>query len=155
MSPVSSRIERREAARRSAPEQKKKIADPSAAWDEARRLAWAHRGRLVLGLALILVGQPLGFVLPYSSKLLVDEVIAKRRAELLPLIAAAAIAATILQVGISFSLSQILGVAAQRAITDMRKRVQAHVARLPVRYFDSTQTGILISRIMSDAEGVR
>src|SRR6266571_3927534 len=110
MSPVSSRIERREAARRSAPEQKKKIADPSAAWDEARRLAWAHRGRLVLGLALILVGQPLGFVLPYSSKLLVDEVIAKRRAELLPLIAAAAIAATILQVGISFSLSQILGV---------------------------------------------
>src|SRR5206468_3016281 len=154
MSPVSSRIERREAARRSAPEQKK-IADPSAAWDEARRLAWAHRGRLVLGLALILVGQPLGFVLPYSSKLLVDEVIAKRRAELLPLIAAAAIAATILQVGISFSLSQILGVAAQRAITDMRKRVQAHVARLPVRYFDSTQTGILISRIMSDAEGVR
>src|SRR6266536_3557800 len=155
MSPVSSRIERREAARRSAPEQKKKITDPAAAWDEARRLAWAHRERLVLGLALILVGQPLGFVLPYSSKLLVDEVIAKRRAELLPLIAAAAIAATILQVGISFSLSQILGVAAQRAITDMRKRVQAHVARLPVRYFDSTQTGVLISRIMSDAEGVR
>jgi len=155
MSPVSSRIERREAARRSAPEQKQKIADPSAAWDEARRLAWAHRERLVLGLALILVGQPLGFVLPYSSKLLVDEVIAKRRAELLPLIAAAAIAATILQVGISFSLSQILGVAAQRAITDMRRRVQEHVARLPVRYFDSTQTGVLISRIMSDAEGVR
>ena len=55
----------------------------------------------------------------------------------------------------SFALSQILGVAAQRAITDMRKRVQAHVMRLPVRYFDSTQTGVLISRIMSDAEGIR
>ena len=52
-------------------------------------------------------------------------------------------------------LSQILGVAAQRAITDMRKRVQARIMRLPVRYFDSTQTGILVARIMSDAEGVR
>ena len=156
MSPVSSRLERREAARRSAPEQKKKkIADPSAAWQEARQIAWAHRGRLALGLALILLSQPLGFVLPLTSKFLVDEVIAKRRAELLPLLAAAAVAATVLQAAISFALSQVLGVAAQRAITEMRKRVQAHVARLPVRYFDSTQTGILISRIMSDAEGVR
>ena len=52
-------------------------------------------------------------------------------------------------------LSQVLGVAAQRAITDMRRRVEAHVARLPVRYFDSTQAGVLISRIMTDAEGIR
>src|SRR5215813_1855939 len=134
MSPVSSRIERREAARRSAPEQrKKKIADPSGAWQEARELAWAHRGRLAVGLLLILLNQPLGFVLPYSSKLLVDEVIAKRRAELLPWLAAAAVAATLLQSATSFTLSQLLGVAAQRAITEMRKRVQAHVARLPVR----------------------
>ena len=55
----------------------------------------------------------------------------------------------------SFALSQVLGVAAQRAITDMRRRVEAHVVRLPVRYFDSTQTGVLISRIMTDAEGIR
>ena len=156
MSPVSSRLDRHEAARRSAPEKKKKkLADPSAAWQEARDLAWAHRARLALGLVLILLGQPLGFVLPYASKLLVDEVIAKHRAELLPLLAAAAAAATMLQAAISFTLSQVLGVAAQRAITDMRKRVQAHVERLPVRFFDSTQTGVLISRIMSDAEGVR
>ena len=156
MSPVSSRLERHEATRRRAPEkQKKKLADPSAAWQEARDLAWAHRGRLILGLALILLSQPLGFVLPYASKLLVDEVIAKHRADLLPLLALASAAATIAQAGISFTLSQVLGVAAQRAITDMRKRVQTHVERLPVRFFDSTQTGVLISRIMSDAEGVR
>ena len=55
----------------------------------------------------------------------------------------------------SFSLSQVLGVAAQRAITEMRKKVQAQIARLPVSYFDSTQTGKLISRIMNDAEGIR
>jgi len=63
--------------------------------------------------------------------------------------------ATLVQAATSFVLSQILGVAAQRAITDMRKRVQARVMHLPVRYFDSTQTGVLVSRIMSDAEGIR
>jgi subfamily B ATP-binding cassette protein MsbA len=63
--------------------------------------------------------------------------------------------ATLVQAVTSFALSQILGVAAQRAITDMRKRVQARVMHLPVRYFDSTQTGVLVSRIMSDAEGIR
>jgi subfamily B ATP-binding cassette protein MsbA len=63
--------------------------------------------------------------------------------------------ATAVQAVTSFLNSQILGVAAQRAITDMRKRVQAHIMRLPVRYFDSTQSGVLLSRIMSDAEGIR
>jgi len=156
MSPVSSRIERHEAARQREPEQKRrKIKDPSGAWQEARALAWAHRGRLAIGLGLMLLSQPLGFVLPFSSKYLVDEVIAKHRPGLLPLLAIASAAATFTQAGISFTLSQVLGVAAQRAITDMRKRVQAHVERLPVRFFDSTQTGVLISRIMSDAEGVR
>jgi ABC-type multidrug transport system fused ATPase/permease subunit len=67
----------------------------------------------------------------------------------------AAGAATLVQAVTSFGLSQVLGVAAQRAITEMRRRVEAHVARLPVRYFDSTQSGALISRIMSDAEGIR
>ena len=70
-------------------------------------------------------------------------------------LALAAGAATIIQAVTSFALSQVLGVAAQRAITDMRRRIEAHVARLPVRYFDSTQAGVLISRIMSDAEGIR
>ena len=73
---------------------------------------------------------------------------------LMPL-ALAAGAATVVQAVTSFALSQVLGVAAQRAITDMRRRVEAHVARLPVRYFDSTQIRRLISRIMTDAEGIR
>jgi ATP-binding cassette, subfamily B, putative efflux pump len=70
-------------------------------------------------------------------------------------LALAAGAATFVQATSSFALSQVLGVAAQRAITEMRKSVQEHVARLPIRYFDSTQTGVLISRIMTDAEGIR
>src|SRR5918992_1545347 len=120
-----------------------------------RVLVWAHRRRLIIGLVLMLVSRLAGLVLPASSKWLIDDVVGKGRTELLMPIAFASGAATIIQAVTSFALSQILGVAAQRAITDMRKRVQARVMRLPVRYFDSTQTGILVSRIMSDAEGIR
>jgi subfamily B ATP-binding cassette protein MsbA len=116
---------------------------------------WARRWRLSAGLLLMLVSRGAGLVLPILSKFLVDEVIAKKRVDLIGTLALIAGAATVVQAVTSFALSQVLGVAAQRAITDMRRRVQAHVARLPVGYFDVTQTGILISRIMSDAEGIR
>jgi ABC-type multidrug transport system fused ATPase/permease subunit len=137
------------------PNNKKKNVSSAAAWREARELVWTHRRRLATGLALMLVSRLAGLVLPASSKWLIDEVVGKNRTELLMPIALAAGAATLVQAVTSFALSQILGVAAQRAITDMRKRVQARVMRLPVRYFDSTQTGVLVSRIMSDAEGIR
>src|SRR3954447_8935782 len=127
----------------------------SAAWQEAKALIWARRGRLSLGLALMLVNRVAGLVLPATSKFLIDDVIGKGRADLLMPIAVAAGAATLVQAMSSFALSQVLGVAAQRAITEMRRRVEAHVARLPVTYFDSTQSGVLISRIMTDAEGIR
>jgi ABC-type multidrug transport system fused ATPase/permease subunit len=115
----------------------------------------ARKGRLALGLLLMLVNRLVGLVLPATSKFLIDDVIGRGRAELLMPLALAAGAATLVQAVTSFALSQVLGVAAQRAITDMRRRIEAHVARLPVRYFDSTQAGVLISRIMSDAEGIR
>jgi subfamily B ATP-binding cassette protein MsbA len=124
-------------------------------WREARELVWARRGRLSFGLILMLISRGAGMVLPATSKYLIDDVIGKGRHELLPLLAMAAGAATIIQALTSFTLSQILGVAAQRAITDMRKRVEQHVLRLPISYFDSTKSGVLISRIMTDAEGVR
>jgi ABC-type multidrug transport system fused ATPase/permease subunit len=127
----------------------------SAAWQEARALIWARRGRLSLGLLLMLVNRLSGFVLPATSKYLVDDVIGKGRVQMLAPLALAAGAATAVQAVTAFGLSQVLGVAAQRAITDMRRRVEAHVARLPVAYFDSTQAGVLISRIMTDAEGIR
>jgi subfamily B ATP-binding cassette protein MsbA len=127
----------------------------SAAWQEARALIWARRGRLSLGLSLMLVNRLSGLVLPATSKYLIDDVVGRGRAELLAPLALAAGAATLVQAVSSFALSQVLGVAAQRAITDMRRRVEAHVARLPISYFDSTQSGVLISRIMTDAEGIR
>jgi len=136
------------------PEAKKKIRW-SSAWAEARELIWAHRRRLMLGAVLMIVNQAMGLVLPASTKYLIDVVIAQNRTDLLWKIALAAGGATIVQALTSFSLSQVLGVAAQRAITEMRKNVQEQVSRLPINYFDSTQTGKLISRIMNDAEGIR
>jgi ABC-type multidrug transport system fused ATPase/permease subunit len=136
-------------------EEKKKKIRWSSAWADARELIWAHRTRLALGAVLMLVNQAMGLVLPASTKYLIDVVIVKGRTDLLWKIALAAAVATVVQALTSFSLSQVLGVAAQRAITEMRKKVQAQIARLPVSYFDSTQTGKLISRIMNDAEGIR
>jgi ABC-type multidrug transport system fused ATPase/permease subunit len=136
-------------------EKQKKKLDAAAVWREARELIWARRGRISLGLGLMLVNRFAGLVLPGSSKYLIDDVIGDGRADLLVPLALAVGAATLVQAVTSFSLSQVLGVAAQRAITDMRRRVEEHVARLPVRYFDATQAGQLISRIMSDAEGIR
>src|SRR2546428_3419739 len=132
----------------------KKTITPGA-WQEARGLIYAHRGRLGLGLALLLVNRLAGLVLPASSKWVIDRVIGQHHPELLLPLALAAGAATLVQALTGFALSQVLGVAAQRAITDMRRTVQAYVLRLPVSYFDSTKSGILISRIMSDAEGIR
>src|SRR5438309_4104492 len=132
----------------------KKTITPGA-WQEARALIYAHRGRLAVGLALMLVNRLAGLVLPSSSKWVIDRVINQHHPELLLPLALAAGGATLVQAITGFGLSQILGVAAQRAITDMRRTVQAYVLRLPISYFDSTKSGVLISRIMTDAEGIR
>jgi len=127
----------------------------SGALEEARELIWKHRRRLGLGLFLMVINRMAGLVLPASSKYLMDNIIGAKQWELLPNLALVVGAATLVETATSFANSQVLGVAAQRAITDMRKEVEAHVMRLPVRYFDSTKTGVLISRIMTDAEGIR
>jgi subfamily B ATP-binding cassette protein MsbA len=135
-------------------EEKKKI-DYSTAWQEARSLMWAARSRLALGALLMIPSQLSSFVLPASTQFLIDNVFPNKRFDLLTWFAIAVAISTALGAVSTFALSQVLGVAAQRAITEMRKRVQAQIERLPVNYFDSTQTGQLISRIMSDAEGIR
>lgn len=136
------------------PDEKKKI-DYSSAWAEARKIVWNARWRLLLGSVLLLISRLAGMVLPASTKFIGDEVFINQRYDLIKWIALAIGISTLVQGTTSFALSQILGVAAQRAITEMRKRVQAHVERLPISYFDSTQSGQLISRIMNDADGIR
>ena len=127
----------------------------SSAWRESRELFIAHRYRLALGLAVMLVNRLSGMVLPATSKYLFDDVIKGHREDMLMTLALVGGGATFIQAISSYSLSQILGVAAQRAINDLRRDVQSHVLNLPVRFFDSTTSGNLVSRIMTDAEGVR
>ncbi len=133
----------------------KKKPDIKTAWRESRELMWRHRRPLAIGMMLMVINRFAGLVLPASSKFIIDNVIGDGRADLLMPVALAVLGATVIQAITSFSLSQVVSVAAQRAIAEMRRSVQAHVLRLPVRYFDSTQTGILINRVMSDAEGIR
>lgn len=134
---------------------KKKKIDAAAAWREARVIIWRQRRKLALGGVLMVVNRAAGLVLPGSSKYLIDRVIGEHQAQLLVPVGIAVGVASLVQAVTSFGLSQVLGVTAQRAITEMRKGVQAHVERLPVRFFDATKSGVLISRIMTDAEGIR
>ncbi len=121
--------------------------------------AWAlispRRGILVVGFLLMAVNRVAGFILPGSTKYLVDNVINKREIHLLTPIVLAVLAATIVQGLTSFSLTQLLSKSSQRMITELRLKVQAHIGRLPVAFYDATKTGVLVSRIMTDVEGVR
>ena len=114
-----------------------------------------RRGLLAIGFAIMAVNRVAGLVLPASTKFLIDDVIGKRHLQLLVPLVLAIVGATVVQGISSYSLTQLLSKAAQRLIADLRCQVQAHVGRLPVAYYDSNKTGVLVSRIMSDVEGVR
>lgn len=129
--------------------------DTKRAWGEARALMWAHRRSVGIGLVLMLISRASGFVLPYSTKMVLDEVLPSRDLRLLGWIALAGLGATIVQALTGFALSQVVSVAAQQAIARLREEVQGHLIRLPVRYFDSTKSGVLVSRVMTDPEGIR
>ena len=123
--------------------------------DEAWSLVRAHRRPLLIGFGLMVISRLAAFVLPASTKYLIDDVLnGGNRGMLLPLVALG-LGATILQAAAGFLLAKVVSIAAQRAIADMRVSVQDHVLRLPTSYFDSTKTGVLISRIMTDPEGIR
>ena len=133
----------------------KKKVNLESAWREARELLLVHKKRLAIGLVLMLISRLAGMVLPGTTGKLVDQVIAQHKVELLWPLALAGGLATLLQALTGYALSQILGVAAQKAINDVRKSIHLHLLHLPVSHFNSTQSGILISRVMNDAEGLR
>jgi ABC-type multidrug transport system fused ATPase/permease subunit len=114
-----------------------------------------RRGILVMGFVLMAINRVAGLILPGSTKYLVDDVIGKKQVKFLVPIVLAVVAATIVQGLTSFTLTQLLSKSAQRMISDLRKQVQAHIGRLPVSFYDANKTGVLVSRIMSDVEGVR
>jgi ABC-type multidrug transport system fused ATPase/permease subunit len=128
---------------------------PRTVLNDAIELVKARKGRLLLGLLLMAINRAAGLILPGTTKYLLDDVIKKHNQALLMNLVLVAGAATLIQAVTSFALSQILGKAAQRSITEMRRAVQKHVARLSVGYFEQTKAGALLSRVMNDAEGIR
>jgi subfamily B ATP-binding cassette protein MsbA len=137
------------------PGKKKKAPPFSVIVKDARELIVARKGRLGLGLALLLVNRISGLVLPGTTKFLLDEVIAKGHRQMLGRLVLISGAATLIQAVTSYALSQVLGKAAQRSITEMRRAVQRHIGRLSVSFFDQNKVGALLSRVMTDAEGIR
>ncbi len=114
-----------------------------------------RRGILAAGLLLMAVNRVSGLILPASTKYLVDDVIGKHHIRLLTPIVLAVLAATVIQGLTSFTLTQLLSKSAQKMIADLRRQVQAHIGKLSISFYDSNKSGVLVSRIMSDVEGVR
>jgi ABC-type multidrug transport system fused ATPase/permease subunit len=133
---------------------------------EKRKNAWKNlpdvwalmkprRGLLALGFVLMAINRVSGLVLPGSMKYFVDNVVLHKQMQLLTPIVLAVLGATVVQGLTSFSLTQLLSKSAQKMITDLRRQVQAHIGRLPIAFYDANKTGVLVSRIMSDVEGIR
>ena len=124
-------------------------------WSDVSALLWPARKPLVLGLLLTVIARLSGFVLPLASKYLMDEVVLKQRWQLLSALSFAIGGAVLIQSVSVFTVSWILGTTSQRMIASVRRRLYAHVIRLPIAFFDGTKSGVLVSRIMSDPEGLR
>jgi ABC-type multidrug transport system fused ATPase/permease subunit len=124
-------------------------------WPDIWALVKPRRGLLSLGLLLIVINKACSLVLPLSTKFLFDRVIKNHEAALLLKITIVVVLATAVQGVTSFFLTQLLSIEGQKLIAELRRKIQEHIGRLPVTYFDSNKTGQMVSRIMSDVEGMR
>ena len=120
-----------------------------------KTIIWPRRKYVLIGLVLIVISRLAGLVLPGATKYLMDDVIAKHDLHMLRYLLLAVVAAIVIQAVTSFLLTRILSVEAQRLISVLRAQVQRKILRLPVRFFDNSKSGALVSRIMTDVEGVR
>jgi len=139
-------------ARDTSPPTKPKLIE---AWPQVWQLIRPRRRLLAVGFVLMIINRFCGLVLPAASKPFVDGVLSKRHGHLLLPIIAVVLTATAIQASTSFALTQLLSKAAQRMIAELRQKVQQHIGRLSVSFYDANRTGVLVSRIMSDVEGVR
>lgn len=145
----------RSAMRAAAGDQPKRKPNLKKVLPEVWKLVRPRRYLLLFGLLLVFIKSAAGLVLPYVTKFLLDRVFAPHRPDLLLPLVGIVVAATAVQATSSYALTQLLSKAAQRMITELREQVQQHIGRLPVSFYDANRTGVLVSRIMTDVEGVR
>ena len=134
---------------------KERMATVRRAWPDAVEIIRPHAGLWALGLGLLVVGRVAGLVLPATPKFLIDDAIPNRDMGLLYTIIGVVLAAVLVQGVANFALTQTISKAGQRLIADLRIKLHRHVSRLPVRYFDRTKSGEIVSRVLNDVEGVR
>ena len=137
------------------PGEKKKKKNAWKSLPDVWALIKPRRGLLALGFVLMAINRVSGLVLPASTKYLVDDILGKHHYWLLRPLILAVVAATLIQGVTSFALTQQLSKGAQRLIAELRRKVQGHIGRLPVSFYDANKSGMLVSRIMSDVEGIR
>jgi subfamily B ATP-binding cassette protein MsbA len=125
------------------------------AWELAKSIVWAQRWKLAVGLGLLFVDRAAGFVVPFAPKILLDEVVAHRRSELLVWLALAIVGAALVQALAIFGLQRVLGLSAELVVLGWRRRIMARVTRMPASHLDGTQSGALLSRIMDDAAAMQ
>ncbi len=131
-------------------------AKSSVTWGMAfRQFIWPRRKNVFIGLVLIVISRAAGLVLPGSTKYLMDDVVANHDMDMLKILLIAVVAALIVQSVTSYVLTQLLSVEAQLLISQLRTKVQRKILSLPISFFDNTKSGALVSRIMTDVEGVR
>lgn len=128
---------------------------PATALELAKAIVWAQRRKLAVGLALLFVDRAAGLVVPIAPKVLLDEIVGNRRPDLLPWLAAAVVLAALVQALALFGLQRILGLSAELVVLGWRRRIMAHVTRMPAAELDGAQTGALLSRIMDDAAAMQ
>jgi len=124
-------------------------------WPDIREMMRPRRKILAIGFALMIISRVCGLVLPVSSKYLIDNVIGKNQLRLLVPLVLAVLGATVIQGVSGYAITQLVSKAGQRLIAELRAKVQAHIGRLPVSYYDSNKTGTLVARIMTDVDGIR
>ena len=120
-----------------------------------REYIWPRKNMLGLGLILILIRSAAGLVVPHATKVLLDEVVPSNDMQSMWLLLGVVAAAILVQASTSFGLTRLLSVQAQHMISQMRVQVQKKLMRLPIHFFDNNKSGALVSRVMSDVEGVR
>jgi ABC-type multidrug transport system fused ATPase/permease subunit len=131
---------------------KRKLAS---AWPEVKALMYPRRWVMLASLLILVINKIAALALPASTKYLIDDVVIKHNASILLPLVGVVLTATLIQAGTSFALTQLLSKSAWHMITELRIKVQSHIARLPIRFYDANRTGSLVSRIMSDVEGIR
>ena len=120
-----------------------------------KTIIWPRKNIVFVGLILIIIRSLSGFVLPLQSKVLLDEVVPNKDFSQLYTVIFVVIAAILVQAITSFLLTKVLSIQAQYLISELRAQVQKKVLSLPISFFDNTKSGALVSRIMTDVEGVR